>query len=177
MAEMNKDQVAAFAAQSAFFLLLSLFPLAMTLLTFVKYLPFTETQILEIIRDLFPEEINSNFEFMFAEIFNSKSSLLANDGYRPRTYFHGGQGGQCQLFPQKSDTHSVYIDILCDAGGSHGHIYPRRCSCVKNAGASGFSGEIPTGGYCCEYPVDRQDSICPYGFVWSYDSGILGAAG
>ena len=77
MAEMNKDQVAAFAAQSAFFLLLSLFPLAMTLLTFVKYLPFTETQVLEIIKELFPEEINSNFEFMFAEIFNSKSSLLA----------------------------------------------------------------------------------------------------
>ena len=77
MAEMNKDQVAAFAAQSAFFLLLSLFPLAMTLLTFVKYLPFTETQVLEIIKELFPEEINSNFEFMFAEIFDSKSSLLA----------------------------------------------------------------------------------------------------
>lgn len=76
MAEMNKDQVAAFAAQSAF-LLLSLFPLAMTLLTFVKYLPFTETQVLEIIKELFPEEINSNFEFMFAEIFDSKSSLLA----------------------------------------------------------------------------------------------------
>ena len=77
MAEMNKDQVAAFAAQSPFFLLLSLFPLAMTLLTFVKYLPFTETQVLDIIKELFPKEINSNFEFMFAEIFNSKSSLLA----------------------------------------------------------------------------------------------------
>lgn len=77
MAEMNKDQVSAFAAQSAFFLLLSLFPLAMTLLTFVKYLPFTEVQVVEIVRELFPEEINSNFEFMFAEIFNSKSSLIA----------------------------------------------------------------------------------------------------
>ena len=77
MAEMNKDQVSAFAAQSAFFLLLSLFPLAMTLLTFVKYLPFTEVQVVEIVRELFPEEINSNFEFMFAEIFNSRSSLIA----------------------------------------------------------------------------------------------------
>lgn len=190
MAEMNKDQVAAFAAQSAFFLLLSLFPLAMTLLTFVKYLPFTETQVLEIIKELFPEEINSNFEFMFAEIFDSKSSLLATTAtilltvwsaskgtYRPRTHFHGRQGGQRQLFPQKSDTHSVYIDILCDAGGGYGHIYPRRCSCVKNAGAAGFGGEIPTGGYRCEYLVDRQDSICPYGFVWGYDRGILGIAG
>ena len=77
MAEMNKDQVSAFAAQSAFFLLLSLFPLAMTLLTFVKYLPFTEVHVVEIVRELFPEEINSNFEFMFAEIFNSRSSLIA----------------------------------------------------------------------------------------------------
>ena len=62
MAEMNKDQVSAFAAQSAFFLLLSLFPLAMTLLTFVKYLPFTEVQVVEIVRELFPEEININFD-------------------------------------------------------------------------------------------------------------------
>ena len=77
MAEMNKDQVSAFAAQSAFFLLLSLFPLEMTLLTFVKYLPFTEVQVVEIVRELFPEEINSNFEFMFAEIFNSRSSMTS----------------------------------------------------------------------------------------------------
>ena len=103
--------------------------------------------------------------------------VKGNNGYRPRTHFHGRQGGQRQLFPQKSDTHSVYIDILCDAGGGYGHIYPRRCSCVKNAGAAGFGGEIPTGGYRCEYPVDRQDSICPYGFVWGYDRGILGIAG
>ena len=45
------------------------------------------------------------------------------------------------------------------------------------ARAAGFGGEIPTGGYRCEYPVDRQDSICPYGFVWGYDRGILGIAG
>lgn len=57
--------------------------------------------------------------------------VKGNNGYRPRTHFHGRQGGQRQLFPQKSDTHSVYIDILCDAGGGYGHIYPRRCSCVK----------------------------------------------
>lgn len=77
MAEMNRDQVATFAAQSAFFLLLSLFPLTMTLLTFVKYLPFTEIQIMSIVKDLFPEEISSNFEFMVAEIYNNKSSITA----------------------------------------------------------------------------------------------------
>ena len=77
MAEMNRDQVATFAAQSAFFLLLSLFPLAMTLLTLVKYLPFTEIQIMSIVKDLFPEEISSNFEFMVAEIYNNKSSIIS----------------------------------------------------------------------------------------------------
>jgi membrane protein len=39
--EMNRDQVAVFSAQAAFFLLLSLFPFVMTILTFVKYLPIT----------------------------------------------------------------------------------------------------------------------------------------
>lgn len=77
MAELNKDQVAAFAAQSAFFLLLSLFPLVMTLLTFVKYLPFTEEQVLDIVKAIFPEEINSNFDFMFEEIFNSRNTVIS----------------------------------------------------------------------------------------------------
>lgn len=76
MAEMSKDQVSAFAAQSAFFLLLSLFPFVMTLLTFVKYLPFTEAQAVGLMEDLFPSEINSNFEFMISEIFYGSSSMV-----------------------------------------------------------------------------------------------------
>ena len=189
MAEMNKDQVAAFAAQSAFFLLLSLFPLAMTLLTFVKYLPFTETQVLEIIKELFPEEINSNFEFMFAEIFDSKSSLLATTATILLTVWSASKGTMAigrglTFMAGKEDSvnyflrraiHTLYTLIFCVMLVAV--IYPRRCSCVKNAGAAGFGGEIPTGGYRCEYLVDRQDSICPYGFVWGYDRGILGIAG
>ena len=116
MAEMNKDQVAAFAAQSAFFLLLSLFPLAMTLLTFVKYLPFTETQVLEIIKELFPEEINSNFEFMFAEIFDSKSSLLATTATILLTVWSASKGtmaiGRGLTFLRRA-IHTLYTLIFC----------------------------------------------------------------
>lgn len=76
MAEMNKDQVSAFAAQSAFFLLLSMFPLVMTLLTLVKYLPFTELQIVGLMEEIFPQEISSNFEFMVAEIYHGSNSMV-----------------------------------------------------------------------------------------------------
>lgn len=72
-----EDQVAAFAAQAAFFWLLSLFPLIMTLLTFVKYLPITEAQVLNIMQDMFPREIYSNFKFLFDEIFGSQSSVIS----------------------------------------------------------------------------------------------------
>ena len=57
MAEMNKDQIPSFAAQAAFFLLLSVFPLMMALLTLVKYLPFTQNQVVGLINEIIPNAI------------------------------------------------------------------------------------------------------------------------
>lgn len=73
--EMNRDQVAVFSAQAAFFLLLSLFPFVMTILTFVKYLPITQAQAVSFMNQILPSQIKSNFDFMIAEIFQGKNSI------------------------------------------------------------------------------------------------------
>ena len=76
MAEMNKDQIPSFAAQAAFFWLLSVFPLMMALLTLVKYLPFTQDQVVGLINEIIPNAIQSNFDFMVTEIYDSRSTVV-----------------------------------------------------------------------------------------------------
>ena len=118
---------------------------------------------------------------MFAEIFNSKSSLLATTATILLTVWSASKGTMAigrglTFMAGKEDSvnyflrraiHTLYTLIFCVMLVAVMVIYIL---------AAGFGGEIPTGGYRCEYPVDRQDSICPYGVVWSYDSGILGIA-
>lgn len=66
----------AFAAQSAFFILLSFFPLANILLMLTKYLPFTRAQLIAFIANLVPREFETYLVNIINDIyFNTANSF------------------------------------------------------------------------------------------------------
>ena len=53
-----RDHVGAYAAQSAFFMMLSLIPLLLMLLTLVQYTPLTKGDVMTVIETVFPSSRN-----------------------------------------------------------------------------------------------------------------------
>lgn len=66
---LREDQLAAFSAQSAFFMLLSSFPFVMLLLATIKYLPMTQDQFMQVVLDIVPESLTKQFSYMTQEIY------------------------------------------------------------------------------------------------------------
>lgn len=54
-ADMSKDNAPAFAASAAFFFFMSIIPIAMFLFALLPYIPFTESDIIRMIKHLLPE--------------------------------------------------------------------------------------------------------------------------
>lgn len=75
--QIKKDQVGTFAAQAAFFLMLSVFPFIMMLLTAIRYLPFEQEELIAVIHNFMPKNISSYFSFMTNEIYSSKIGVGA----------------------------------------------------------------------------------------------------
>ncbi len=55
--KLNADNVSAFSAQAAFFLIISFFPFFMFLLTLLNYLPFSKPELLSAIESVFPQTV------------------------------------------------------------------------------------------------------------------------
>ncbi len=75
--QISKDQIGTFAAQAAFFLMLSVFPFIMMLLTTVRYLPFEQEELMIAIHNFMPENVSKYFSFMTEDIYNSKLGIGA----------------------------------------------------------------------------------------------------
>ncbi|WP_240620226.1 YihY/virulence factor BrkB family protein [Peribacillus acanthi] len=71
------DDVSGWAAQLAFFFLLSIFPLLIFLVTLLPYLPIHQEDILSFIRDYAPEESMKLIETNVAEIMKQNGRLLS----------------------------------------------------------------------------------------------------
>ena len=72
-AKLRDDSISAFAAQAAFFIILSFFPFVMFLLTLLHYLPFSSAQLYTLLMDLFPDAIDSFIRAIIEEL-SEKSS-------------------------------------------------------------------------------------------------------
>ena len=55
--KLQEDFISAFAAQTAFFIILSVFPFLMFLLTMLNYLPISAEELLSLAENVFPGEI------------------------------------------------------------------------------------------------------------------------
>lgn len=75
-AKLRDDFISAFAAQAAFFIILSVFPFLMFLLTLLHYLPFTIENIYSITGNLLPEIINTILKSVINELTAKYSGAL-----------------------------------------------------------------------------------------------------
>lgn len=70
------DHVSAFAAQAAFFIILSFFPFTMFLLTLTQFLPFTQSDIMDVILTVVPAESKSIVVAIVTDLFSKTSTTL-----------------------------------------------------------------------------------------------------
>ena len=66
--KLRDDSISAFAAQAAFFTILSVFPFLMFLLTLLNYLPISVTGLQDFILDIFPSVVSSVITDLLEEI-------------------------------------------------------------------------------------------------------------
>ncbi len=74
--KLELDEVGVYAAQSAFFMLLSFFPFLMLLLTLLQYLPFTQQELASLTFQILPESVEEFIGPVIGEIFTNSSGTI-----------------------------------------------------------------------------------------------------
>lgn len=77
MKECKEDKINAYAAQSAFFILLSIIPFLMVFLSLLKYTPITESMLLEMYEEGLPGYISPFFISITDEIYSRSFAITA----------------------------------------------------------------------------------------------------
>lgn len=73
----SKDQVSTYAAQSAFFMMLSLIPIVMLLMTAVRLTPVTQDDVIRVIYEFFPKTIRGTIQSIVTEVYAQTSATLS----------------------------------------------------------------------------------------------------
>lgn len=73
---LNKDHVGAYAAQSAYFILLSFIPFVLLLVTLVKYTPLTQEIVTTALIRMMPEEFSSFIRVIVNEVFGKSAAFV-----------------------------------------------------------------------------------------------------
>lgn len=76
LTRLREDQVSAFAAQASFFLMLSLFPLIILLLSAIKYTPVTKGLLLSVSVELFPDALSPLLVSIIEEMYTMSSGTI-----------------------------------------------------------------------------------------------------
>ncbi len=71
-----KHNVSAYAAQTAFFVLLAFFPFIMLVLETIKFLPFTEIELLKLILSVTPDSLDNAITELVTELYESDSNVI-----------------------------------------------------------------------------------------------------
>lgn len=74
--KLKENNVSAFSAQAAFFIIISFFPFVMFLLTLLQYLPFQESDIQLFAKQIMPDGINSFVFSVIKEIYDKASGTI-----------------------------------------------------------------------------------------------------
>ncbi len=72
----TKDHVSAYAAQSAYFLLLSFIPFILLLMTSVKYTPLTQTMIEQVLLHVVPSNFQSFVQRIISEVYSKSLATV-----------------------------------------------------------------------------------------------------
>lgn len=76
--KLREDFISAFAAQTAFFIILSVFPFLMFLLTMLNYLPISAEELLLLAENVFPDEIYYIIHNIVVELVAKASGTLVS---------------------------------------------------------------------------------------------------
>ena len=76
--KLQEDFISAFAAQTAYFLILSVFPFLMFLLTMLNYLPISAEELLSLAENVFPGEIYNIVHNIVIELVTKASGTLVS---------------------------------------------------------------------------------------------------
>ena len=76
MGKSSDDQVGAYAAQSAFFILMSLFPFLILLLQLMKYAPVSQEDLLFTVDSIFPDYLLPALHDILQELYSSSFGYI-----------------------------------------------------------------------------------------------------
>lgn len=74
--KLKKDHVSAYASQSAFFLVLSLIPIILLLLTLVQFTPVTKADVMTAAYEVFPTTIRATIISIINEVYNQSTAMI-----------------------------------------------------------------------------------------------------
>ncbi len=72
----REDHVSSFAAQSSFFLIISIFPLLLLILNTIKYTPVTKSFLLQLATDIFPRAFDPLIITVIDEMYSNSSGTI-----------------------------------------------------------------------------------------------------
>lgn len=73
----REDDISAYAAQSAFFIVMSLIPFVMLLISLVQYTPVTKSMIMEMVNKIMPDYISVFFLNMIDEMYHRSVGIIS----------------------------------------------------------------------------------------------------
>lgn len=73
---LKEDHVSAYAAQAAFFLILSVFPFVILVLTFTRFLPVRQSDFIFVLKEILPNEIEAWVLTVLEEIMQNSGNTL-----------------------------------------------------------------------------------------------------
>ncbi|MCD8397346.1 MAG: YihY/virulence factor BrkB family protein [Lachnospiraceae bacterium] len=79
--KVNRDHVRAHSAESAFFILMSIFPILMLLISLIKYTSVTPEEIVAAMEDLTPFEVRDIIEPVLDSIYNRTITLVSGTAF------------------------------------------------------------------------------------------------
>lgn len=75
-AEITRDHVGAYAAQTAFFFLLCMIPIILLLLTLVQYTPVTKADVMTAVIQVFPSSVDSLITSIVNQVYNQSTGIV-----------------------------------------------------------------------------------------------------
>lgn len=71
LAECKRDNISAYAAQAAFFIIMSLIPFIMLFISLIQFTPVTKSMVMDIVNRLMPEYISPFLIGIINEVYNN----------------------------------------------------------------------------------------------------------
>ena len=72
----SSHHIGAYAAQSAYFFMLSLIPIIILLLTLVQFTPVTEEDVMQAVLQVFPSTVEGLISTLVAQVYNQSGSII-----------------------------------------------------------------------------------------------------